>query len=51
MNMTLILPWFPIVLAVGVGSRLLDRARGTGFGVLGTVLWLASSEMDLSTRL
>ncbi|MHC4064008.1 MAG: GGDEF domain-containing protein [Planctomycetota bacterium] len=40
MNLTLILPWFPIVLAVGVGSHLLDRARGLGFGVLGALLWV-----------
>lgn len=36
----MILPWFPIVLAVGVGSRLLDRARGIGFGVLGALFWI-----------
>ncbi|MCP4249592.1 MAG: diguanylate cyclase [bacterium] len=40
MTLTLILPWFPIVLAVGVGSRLLDRARGIGFGVLGALFWV-----------
>ena len=38
--MTLILPWFPIVLAVGVGARLLDRARGVGLGILGAVFWV-----------
>ena len=39
-SLTLILPWFPIVLAVGVGSRLLDRARGIGFGLLGALFWV-----------
>jgi GGDEF domain-containing protein len=37
---TLILPWFPIVLAVGVGARLLDRTRGTGFGILAALFWV-----------
>ena len=41
MTLDVILPWFPIILAVGVGSRLLDQVRGTGFGLLGAVFWLA----------
>ncbi|HUU85760.1 MAG TPA: diguanylate cyclase [Phycisphaerae bacterium] len=41
MTLDLILPWFPIILAVGVGSRLLNQVRGTGFGLLGAVFWLA----------
>lgn len=41
MTLDLILPWFPIILAVGVGSRLLNQARGTGVGLLGAVFWLA----------
>ncbi len=40
MSMSLILTWFPIVLAVGVGARLLDRARGTGLGILGAAFWI-----------
>jgi len=36
----LVLPWFPIILAVGVGGRLLDRTRGFGLGVLGALFWL-----------
>lgn len=40
MIVTLLLPWFPIVLAVGVGGRLLDRSRGTGFGILGAMFWV-----------
>ena len=41
MTLDLILPWFPIILAVGVGSRLLNQVRGMGFGLLGAVFWLA----------
>ncbi len=41
MSMTLILPWLPIVLSVAVGSRLMDKARGLGLGVLGALFWLA----------
>ncbi len=40
MNLTLVLPWFPIVLGVGVGARLLDRPRGVGLGILGAVFWV-----------
>ena len=40
MSMILILPWLPIVLAVGVGSRLLDRVRGLTLGSLGALFWV-----------
>ncbi len=40
MNLTLLLPWFPIILAVGVGGRLLDRARGAGLGIVCAVFWI-----------
>ena len=40
MNLTLLLPWFPIILAVGVGGRLLDRARGAGLGLLSALFWI-----------
>ncbi len=43
MNLTLLLPWFPIILAVGVGGRLLDRARGAGLGLLSTLFWILLS--------
>ncbi|MFQ5489719.1 MAG: GGDEF domain-containing protein [Phycisphaerae bacterium] len=39
MVLSLVLPWFPIVLAVGVGGRLLDRTQGLGFGILGACFW------------
>jgi len=37
---TLLLPWLPIVLAVGVGSRLLDRVRGGVVGLIGALFWV-----------
>lgn len=40
MSLALVLPWFPIVLAVGVGARLLDRKRGTGLGILASLFWV-----------
>ncbi len=40
MSLTMLLPWFPIVLAVGVAGRLLGRARGFGFGLLCAVFWV-----------
>lgn len=40
MVLTLLLPWFPIVLAVGVGGRLLGRTRGGGLGVLCALFWI-----------
>ena len=40
MVLTLLLPWFPIALAVGVGGRLLGRTRGGGFGALCAVFWI-----------
>jgi len=38
--MTLFLPWFPIILGVGVGSRLLGRTRGFALGVLCALFWI-----------
>ncbi len=40
MVLTLLLPWFPIILAVGVGGRLLGRSRGLGMGVLCALFWV-----------
>jgi GGDEF domain-containing protein len=40
MTLTYILPWFPVVLAVGVGAHLLNAARGLGLGILGAVFWV-----------
>lgn len=41
MSLALFLPWFPIVLAVGLGGRLLGRGRGYALGVLCAWFWLA----------
>lgn len=40
MILTLLLPWFPIILAVGVGGRLLGRPRGLGLGFLCALFWV-----------
>ena len=40
MNLTLLLPWFPIILGVGVGGRLLGRTRGFGLGILCALFWI-----------
>jgi diguanylate cyclase (GGDEF)-like protein len=39
-EVNLLLPWFPVLLSVGVGARLLGKARGLGLGILGAVYWL-----------
>ncbi len=36
----LLLPWFPIILGVGVGGRLLGRGRGIGLGIICAIFWL-----------
>jgi len=41
MNHNLLLPWFPIVLATGVGARLLGSRRGIGLGFLCALFWIA----------
>ena len=38
---TLLLSWFPIILAVAVGARLLGRARGLGWAALCALFWVA----------
>lgn len=38
---SMLLPWFPIILAVGVGGRLLGRQRGLGLGILCSLFWVA----------
>lgn len=40
MTLTLLLPWFPIILGVGVGGNLLGRKRGFGLGILAAVFWV-----------
>lgn len=41
MILKLVLPWFPILLAVGLGGRLLGRSRGFALGALAALFWLA----------
>lgn len=41
MIMTLLLPWFPVVMAVGVGARLLGPMRGFAWSVLCSLFWVA----------
>lgn len=40
MTMTLLLPWFPILLGAGVGGRLLGRRRGYALGFLCGLFWI-----------
>ncbi|MFQ5592053.1 MAG: GGDEF domain-containing protein [Phycisphaerae bacterium] len=40
MTLTFILPWFPIILGVGVGGRLLSRTHGYALGILAASFWL-----------
>lgn len=40
MKLTLFLAWFPILLAVGVGGRLLGRQRGYALGILCSLFWV-----------
>jgi diguanylate cyclase (GGDEF)-like protein len=45
--MTLLLPWFPILLAVGIGGRLLGRRRGFVLGFLCALFWIALAQGSL----
>lgn len=47
MIMTLILPWFPIILAVGVAGRLLGRPRATFLGITCALFWIALTQASL----
>ncbi len=51
MALTLILPWFPILLAVGVGGRLLGRTRGTFLGVVCAMFWVVLSQTSAGPRI
>ncbi len=41
MSLSMLLLWFPIVLAVGVAGRLLGRGRGLAFGFLCSLFWVS----------
>lgn len=49
MTLTLLLPWFPIVLAVGIGGHLLGRERGWGLGVVSALFWVVLTQSLTST--
>lgn len=38
--LTLLLPWFPILLSVGIGGRLLGRTRGLFLGIVAAMFWI-----------
>lgn len=41
MNVTILLPWFPLLLVAGIGGHLLGRRKGTYFGILCSAMWMA----------
>ena len=49
MPLSLLLPWFPIVLAVGVGGRLLGRTRGLFMGILCALFWIMLIQASAGT--
>ncbi len=51
MTMTLLLPWFPIVLAVGIAGHLLGRSRGLGLGIVCALFWVVLTQSLSSTAL
>jgi len=44
MTTKMLLPWFPIVLAVGVGGHLLNRSRATLFAGCCALFWVALTQ-------
>jgi len=51
MTLALMLPWFPIVLGVGVGGRLLGRRRGFALGFLCAMFWIVLVQASIGSRL
>ncbi|MEK7731457.1 MAG: hypothetical protein AAB363_06325, partial [Planctomycetota bacterium] len=49
MTLTLLLPWFPILLAVGVGGRLLGRGRGFALGLVCAMFWIVLVQASAGT--
>jgi diguanylate cyclase (GGDEF)-like protein len=39
-NLSLLLPWLPVILAAGVGGRLLGRPRSLGLGIVCALFWI-----------
>jgi len=49
MTLALFLPWFPILLAVGVGGRLLGRSRGFALGLVCAMFWIVLVQASAGT--
>ena len=49
--LTLLLPWFPIILAVGVGGRLLGRAHGLVMGFFCALFWIVLVQASAGVRI
>jgi diguanylate cyclase (GGDEF)-like protein len=46
-TLTLLLTWFPIILTVGLGGKMLGRTRGYCLGALAALFWIALSQASL----
>jgi len=51
MTIAQLLPWFPILLGVGVGGRLLGRARGAVLGGVGALFWIVLIQASSGTHI
>ncbi len=51
MTLTLLLPWFPIILATAVGGRLVGHPRGLGLGILCALFWTVLVQASMGTEL
>ncbi|MBI1826223.1 MAG: GGDEF domain-containing protein [Planctomycetes bacterium] len=50
MSIAQLLPWFPIILGVGVGGRLLGRPRGLVLGGVCALFWIVLIQASSGTR-
>ncbi len=44
MKLALLLPWFPIILSVGVAARLMRRERAIPFGICAALFWIVLAQ-------
>lgn len=51
MTLTLLLPWFPIVLGAGLGGRLLGHTRGLFVGILCALFWVVLVQASMGAAL
>jgi diguanylate cyclase (GGDEF)-like protein len=51
MTLTLLLPWFPILLGVGVAGRLLGRGRGFALGLVCAMFWVVLVQASAGTAM